>query len=131
MENFRFDITARGDLTAAMTVAFSWRRTALFYSIHEPTAPLESGGEGRPRRLIFYWRAESGQDLPRLPLEADAPAAAELARLWLAKAEYGPEPYHDGTSSKGWRVYNEERAIVDGHWGAICAVTPVWARHHQ
>src|SRR5690349_24893058 len=43
---------------------------------------------------------------------------------WLAEADYGPQPDHDGDNSKGWRIYNEAWGHVDNLWGAIVAIQP-------
>lgn len=56
----------------------------------------------------------------------DAAGCADFASRWLAEAEYGAEPDHDGCNTRGWRVYNEK---CDGHYGAIIAVAPAWACH--
>jgi hypothetical protein len=59
-----------------------------------------------------------------VPLDADGAAALVVA--WLEHgAVYGKDE-HDGASVPGWRVFNGQFGIVDGDWGTIVAVQPMW-----
>lgn len=148
MDNFRVDITAEGDstLAAAMKLAFGKYRSATHYAVRPAFAgereevPADApkwtkgawkyGKEPKPLRLVFYWSAsESAPDLVALPFKMDAEGAADFARRWLAEADYGNQPDHDGDNEKGWRLYNEAWGHVDSHWGAFVAVAPEWAMH--
>lgn len=97
-------------------------------------APWKFGLEPKPHRLVFYDNRYSsekpeGGDQVALPFTLDAEGAADFARRWLAEADYGSQPDHDGDNGRGWRVYNEGWGHVDGHRSAIVAITPVWAMY--
>jgi len=80
------------------------------------------------KTLVFFWSATG---LPGgaavLPFEMPLPEAAAFAEGWLRQAEYGPQPDHDGSNGKGWRVFNEAWGHVGGYWQALLAVQPAWA----
>jgi hypothetical protein len=123
MDNFRIDITALGDnvLAAAIALAFGDRK-AIGYMVSNNNALVA--------RLVFLWSmSEKREGMIPLPFKMAAPQAAEFARAWLAEADYGQQPDHDGDNSRGWRVFNEAWGHVDGLWGAIVAVQPAWAMH--
>lgn len=88
----------------------------------------------KPLRLVFYdnrYRSSDpeGGDQVALPFTLDAAGTADFAARWLAEADYGREPDHDGDNGRGWRVYNEGWGHVDSHHAAIIAVTPSWAMY--
>lgn len=130
MDNFHFDITARpahklradddtpDTLDLAMRIAFLHHRTATHYCIHP-----EKG-------LVFFWaestRSSIWKSIP-LPFELDYLGAADWARRWLREQDYGPEPDHDGSNVRGWRVYNEDWGHVADDWAAFVAIHPEWA----
>jgi hypothetical protein len=118
MDNFHIDITSKGPLAAAMAIAFGNgpNMRAVGYRLS-----LEKG-------LIFY-QYDSSKRMTPLPFKLDAAGAADFATRWLAEADYGPEPDHDGHNSKGWRLYCEDWGHVDGEYQAFVAVKPAWAMH--
>lgn len=126
MDNFRFDITAGGDKTFkdAMNLAFLQNsKGAKFWAVR----PADGT---KPLRMVFYWTDSDGaKDVLPFGFTMDPVGCAEFALRWLAEADYGPQPDHDGDNSKGWRIYNEGWGHVDGHWSAIVAVTPSWSMH--
>jgi len=139
MDNFRFDVTAwHGHLDfdllrVVMRVAFAGDKHATHYRVEPATLvkkaePRQQPQIERPARLIFGWH-ESMKGGVKLPFKLDYIAAADWAERWLAEQDYGPEPDHDGSNSKGWRVYNEDWGHVDGCGYSFCAVQPDWAMH--
>jgi hypothetical protein len=123
MDNFHLDITAKGDrlLEDAMMIAFT-------------------RGDGKPttaegylvdpeKGLIFFWYTTLDKGVIKLPFKLDSTGAADFARRWLAEQDYGKEPGHDGSNSKGWRLYNTKWSRVDDYQGSIIAVLPNWAWH--
>ena len=85
---------------------------------------------GRHRKcLIFYWADPNLPHFVWLPAGSDAQLIAALARNWLNKADYGPQPDHDGDNGKGFRIYVEDWGHVGGRWEAFLAVAPVWAMY--
>jgi hypothetical protein len=134
MDNFRFDMICEGreTLTKAMELAFTKNRQGAVAYVIRPATPALTGQQydhqnkpATPLRLVFLW--SETKDAVKLPFKLDPAGAADFAFRWLAEAEYGREPDHDGSNGKGWRLYNEGWGHVDGQWEAIIAVTPVWA----
>lgn len=118
MDNFRIDVTADGEgmLRKAMEIAFSRHRKAVAYLVSD-----EKG-------LVFFWSADgSDPRVTRLPFTLDAEGASDFARRWLAEADYGKEPGHDGSNKRGFRVYNEDWTRVGGWTYSFVAVQPAWA----
>lgn len=91
------------------------------------------GKEPKPLRLVFYDNRYvttiEGNDQIALPFKLDAEGAADFARRWLAEADYGKQPDHDGDNGRGWRLYVEGWGHVDGHRNAIIAISPAWAMY--
>lgn len=150
MDNFRFDMICEGDSMLEEALKLVWkatgnegeglgtrRRGATHYAVREPVKAVKDPSKphldnsGKPRRIVFFSYASSSlsDDLVRLPFHLDAKGAADFARRWLAEADYGKEPDHDGSNKRGWRVYNEACGQVDDNHGAIIAVAPVWATY--
>jgi hypothetical protein len=148
MDNFHVDITAEGDATlvAAMKLAFRPHSKAVGYAVRSAFAgEREDMPEGAPKwhrpdwkygkrpkplRLVFFWSDyEKRADMVPFPFKQDAEGAAEFARRWLAEADYGSEPDHDGDNGKGWRLYNEAWGHVDSDHSAFVAVAPEWAMY--
>lgn len=116
MDNFQIDITSEGALDAAMRLAFqSERQRAVGYRID-------------PEKGIVLYQYESAVMTP-FPFKMDAAGAADFVKRWLAEADYGPEPDHDGHNEKGWRLYNEAWGHVGGDYKAFVAVKPAWAMY--
>lgn len=117
MDNFHIDITAQGydPLWRALELAFRGKSAKAYAII---------AGKG----LVFF--SHSYEDVPgavELPFKLDSPGAADFAKRWLAEADYGPTPTHDGSNGKGWRVYVDDWGRIGGWWGSLCAVLPQWA----
>lgn len=92
------------------------------------------GKEPKSLRLVFYdnrYKSGSleGNDQVALPFTLDAAGAADFASRWLAEADYGSQPDHDGDNGKGWCIYNEAWGHVDSHYSAIIAIAPSWAMY--
>ncbi len=148
MDNFRFDMTCEGDgaLDGAIMVIWKARHCegegprgqkwgATHYAIR-PAEPAIKDAEkpyldksAKPLRLVFFNYVSTPRDHIALPFRLDAKGAADFARRWLAEADYGKEPDHDGDNGKGWRLYCEGCGHIDSEHGAIIAVTPAWAMY--
>ena len=115
-DNFHIDIVHGGDLTDAMKIAFSGA----------PGGKAEAYAVHPKKGLVFLWGGKEGI---ALPFKLDAAGAADFAKRWLAEADYGREPDHDGDNSKGWRIYNDSWAKVEGFSYSIVAVQPAWLMH--
>lgn len=132
MDNFRIDITCNNEtaLLKAFEIAFTQYKAATHYVVRgdPPTERADWSGHPKGRRLIFMW-SDGVEDAVALPFKLDAVGACDFARRWLAEADYGKQPDHDGSNSKGWRVYNEAWGHVEDVRRAIVAVAPAWAMH--
>jgi len=136
MDNFCIHVICKGDeaLKHAFNLAFSKHKNAAFYAIRPAETAVNNADvaqSNRPTkslRLIFFWCKQEGvKDLVPFPFKMDAAACAEFASRWLAEADYGPEPDHDGSNGRGWRLYNESWGHIDEEYSAIIAVAPNWA----
>lgn len=76
-------------------------------------------------RLVLYWAADE-PGVTELPFPMDLHEAALFAWGWLGHAEYGPEPDHDGSNHKGYRVYADHYGLGES-WKALVSVEPRWA----
>ncbi len=132
MDNFALDVRARSreSFDHAMAIAFNG-------SVGKASHWCEHPKFG----LVFFWNevpSDTFQGKPISPLmtEMDAAQAADLAWIWLQKADRkkfqlkdSDEHYRDGDvdNEKAWRVYVEEWGHVGGSNYAVCAILPVWA----
>ena len=83
--------------------------------------------ETQHSRLIFFWHNPDWKTAQELPFKMDIDDAINFAWGWLSKQDYGEEPDHDGSSGKGFAVYNETWGHVGGSFYGICAVSPQWS----
>jgi hypothetical protein len=146
MDNFHIDITSEGDLAPAMKIAFGRWNKAVGYAVRAAyPGEREEVPEGAPKhfrpdwkygkrpkplRLVFFWSDyEKRPDMVKFPFTLDAEGAADFAKRWLAEADYGKEPDHDGDNGKGWRLYCEGWGHVDDDHSSFVAVAPSWAMY--
>ena len=122
--NYRFDVTDLLDRLDVWLTCCVSEHGAVAWIAHPRN--LDTGA---PPRIVFYWTHRGNTKVDRLPAELGADEMLPLIKAWLAKADYGPKPDHDGDSVKGFRLYNEEWGHVDGDWSAFLAVQPVWAMY--
>lgn len=120
MDNFRLDITSRGKENLKLALRLTQRGMVTGYSLGEASVA------GR-KRLVLYW-APSERAIP-FPCALTIEQAAEIAAAWLDSSDYGSEPQHDGSNSKGFRLYCEAWAQIGDDWSAFAAVEPAWALH--
>lgn len=119
MDNFHVDITAMGreGFKLAMHIAaLSWPE-ATHWRVDE-----EKG-------MVLYWTAPNHNLAQPLPYKMKGEQLIDFVWNWLVQADYGHQPDHDGSNSKGWRVYNESWGHVNGEWQTYIAIKPVWAMH--
>lgn len=138
LKHFQLDVTASGReyLTHVLTIAFSdlpgFSIEANVLRFDHATHVLTEG-----RQQMTFFRAFGDLRLPSshtpeqlagttaFPAPVRAKAAASMAWDWLQTAEFGHDE-NDGATYHGWRVFNQEHGIVDGHWDAFVAVRPMW-----
>jgi hypothetical protein len=150
-DNLHLDVTSQGldALKHALHIAWpgNYKATHLletkllekvtFHPLPDPTRcchNLVEESQGTPT-LILFWSQEGGA-LPAqgetdiLPFEFDKTMSARHIVQWLAKANYGPEPDHDGDNQKGFRLFTGDFwGHIAGYRRAICGVQPVWAMY--
>lgn len=117
MDNFHFDMTSEGDeafKTALKLFDVRVGRTVVGY-------------RSDAKKMVLYWSVS--ERATKLPYPMTFEQAANFVLGWLAHADYGPEPDHDGDNGKGWRLYNEAWGQVDGEWQAFAAIEPCWAMY--
>jgi hypothetical protein len=77
--------------------------------------------------LVLFWTP--GKDTVRFPFAMDSGTILPMIKGWLAEQDYGPEPDHDGSNGKGWRLYNESWGHIGNEWEAFVAILPAWAMY--
>ena len=118
MDNFHFDMTSEGDDCLRQAFALAGQNNnAVGYRV--------SPDKG----LILYWVETKRPGYMPLPYPMTLLQAADFTIGWLAHADHGKQPDHDGDNGKGWRIYSERWGNLDGEHQALLAVQPVWAIH--
>jgi hypothetical protein len=79
---------------------------------------VENGG------LVFGWHANMKDAVP-LPAKMEKDALIGLILGWLADAEYGEEPDHDGSNHKGYTI--KTTGWEDSY--ATFRVEPTWIEY--
>lgn len=87
--------------------------------------------------ILLWYNDSSDKTVQRLPCEMTAKGLVPLISQWLkseeaekiAMGDWEDDIDHDGSNSKGWRVYCEEWGHVANYRGAICAIKPVYLWH--
>jgi len=147
MDNRTIDIISEGDDGLALALQLIWPNApggkATHYKmvnliekteyyaregkvVYHSTSTTEDP-KGTPT-LILLWYDE--HDARELPYALDLAGGVAFVRGWLAhKADYGPEPDHDGHNKRGWRIFTENWGHVAGHVYAIVGVQPAWAMY--
>jgi hypothetical protein len=128
-DNYHFDIAAEGRKAFELAMKFAFNDDGGMDPPH-----MEHKARGYridpAKGLIFYWSVDSDgtakNGVSKLPYEMKLKAAVEFAWSWLEAQDYPPEPDHDGSNHKGWRVYNEAWNRIGDEWGAFAAIQPEW-----
>ena len=119
--NYHFDITDDQRLQAWIELC-AGSREAAGWRIVEAT-------EDRPARIVFYWH-EPDEGFNAFPFKGQPRQIAMLAQWWLEdEAKYPIQPGHDGSSERGFRIFNEECGHVDGSPYGFMAIEPAWAEY--
>lgn len=80
------------------------------------------------RGFVLYWSHAEGIHQFPVPLK-NVETLVGFVRDWLELQDYGAQPDHDGSNSKGFTVYNESWGHVNGQWQAFVAIKPEWMIH--
>lgn len=137
-DNYRFDMTGV-DLELALRVAFQAPRPGLVQrqerrARYWSERPAEGDGrESLPASLVLHWTKpySSGaiEGVHEFPVDITVDLAVPLVSAWLEQVDYPREPGHDGSNSKGWRVYNEAWGHIGNDRSAFVAIEPAWLMH--
>lgn len=125
-DNYRFDMTGV-DLGTALSVAFGdhLKRKCIGYKTTERYIDPVT-----PSKFILFWADSEIQLTGMIPLPPMGPFETEIVvNAWLASADYGREPDHDGSNTKGCRVYNDTWGHAAGYWQAFAVIEPAWLMH--
>jgi hypothetical protein len=128
MDNYHIDITSEGKETLAAALTIALRHAA--GGAAEGFRVLPPLKKGEPPTLLLYWHVPDDQrkdPVQRFGFKMKFDALLAFIREWLSQQDYGPEPDHDGSNGKGWRVYNEAWTHVAGDNYAFLGVQPSWA----
>ena len=123
MDNFHIDITSHGKTHFELAMRLASR---------EGSFPVRYYGlQGKTRLVFFMYEPppSSGFDIRELPCDMYLEDYTEFAWSWLYSrdCDFGTPPsVHDGETTKGFRVYTDERGFVEGMWQAFVAVEPKW-----
>ena len=135
MDNRTLDVISEGEEALALALQLVWPNASGGYATAYKVASLIQSGpergliekDGGCPTLILLWEEERGT-LP-LAYPHDLKEATRFVFGWLRRADYGPEPDHDGHNQKGFRVFNEQWGHVAGYCYAIVGIQPAWAMY--
>lgn len=118
--NPQFDISGEMELLdSALQIAFSKYPQAHGWRIQSR--------DGYVDRIIFYWAfSESSYSIQRPPAPVNKSQVRSLIEPWLESVDYGEEPGTDGSTDKGFRLYNETYGDVNYEWQTFFAIEPYW-----
>ena len=77
-------------------------------------------------KLVYFW---TDHDLStKFPVLMSLEACSHIAFEWLKEtADYGKEPDHDGSNSKGWKISIDAWGHIEGFgWQAFVRIEPYW-----
>lgn len=121
MDNLHIDVTSEGNdsLRLVMMLAFRRNTKATHYAVTEKHG------------LLLFWMnpGQTSLEVKSLPFKLDAEGAADFAQRWLAEADYGKEPDHDGSNGRGWRISTDNWGRGGGYDYGIVAIQPAWAMY--
>lgn len=87
--------------------------------------------------FVLYWHKNAVDAIQAFPCELSAEAVTPMVWEWLkgeqAKSmkfeHWDADADHDGSNSRGWRVYVEDWGYVANDTAVICAIRPVYLWH--
>lgn len=124
MDNRHVDITSEGNDDLDLALRIIWSNAPGGKATHYTF--INSDGTNT---MVLLWNEEKGAIA--LPFPLDLGGAINFVINWLKNVQYGPQPDHDGSNGKGWRVYNERWGHVAGYRCAIVGITPRWAMYGE
>lgn len=129
MDNKIFNVNGKSKemLQATLNLVFEQGRykKAVNWSIHPD------------KGLILYWAISKKEKVNDFVTSVSADTVCSTVWEWLQSDEaweinltgWDVDQDHDGSNSKGWRVYVEDWGHVNDDWSAICAIKPIYLWH--
>jgi len=139
VDNFKIDVVSKGKetLKLALDIALHHEVHVTHYVVIEHKIDVNEWDKQDKKRttLVLFWsNDESFKPKPSpLPFKMKGEALMSFVWSWLEDTfendALGNEPDHDGSNSKGWRIFNETWGHVAGSHYGVVGVQPVWAMH--
>lgn len=80
--------------------------------------------------FVLFWHDESDGNNPHpFPTRMAACDLTDTVWAWLNEAEYPETPKHDGSNTKGFRVYTETWGRIGDDRYSFLAIQPCWIEH--
>lgn len=135
-DNRVFNVNGKGPELLAETIKLAFACSSSYSGITYDTCTAWK--YKKDKGLILYsCFSDTDKDINKFPGKLSYAAAANMVIEWLESKEaaatvldgWDKDADHDGSNSKGWRVYVEDWGRVGGDFGVICAVTPAFIWH--
>jgi hypothetical protein len=114
MDNFEFTMTGYGMVALIKALECVDMR----YSKVE-------GWKKTGNELCMFWAA-NGETTNQLIIPVKPSSMVAMIEAWLQAQTYPPEPDHDGSNSKGWKITTKRDAKP---WSFAFTIEPCWAMH--
>ena len=119
MDNFHIDVTSEGRDMLLLALRLAFRNCPGGTASHFHQAD---------KVLVLFWSTH--KDAIPFLTPMDAAGVEPLVSQWLAKADYGSQPDHDGDNEKGWRVSCDDWGHVKPFgWPSFVRIEPAWAMY--
>ena len=127
IQKFIFEGYDVKQLEAAIRILLTYHRRVTHYVVGSSLG-------GLPYLALLWGEHKIG--LPLIAPMESADAIRSQIEAWLKTAEYGREPDHDGSNSKGFRLTTEIPKIYDEQWRTqdwafytFIVIEPIWIEH--
>lgn len=124
--SIRFDVISSRGLAHALALAFYNAPSG--EATHYKVETIEGVEVRDVPRLILGWgdRPINGGFMLPYRLRMDNNSAVEFVNHWLEAATYPVEDQlFDGSTEKGWRIYNENNGRIGQYTYSFCAIEPI------
>lgn len=134
MDNFRLDLTGESieTLKEGLSIAFRHNapggRTTHWAEVEVKTLPEWDGASGTRKALVLLWHEDTSLKSQAFPTRLENQKVVEIVLEWLKGADYGPEPDHDGSNGRGFRLFCDHWGHVAGSHYGIIGIAPAWAQ---
>lgn len=113
-DNFNVDITG-ANLRDSLALAFGDHKTVSSFRVEQAEGKMP----------ICYLFTDVPKDATPFIAPLGVENTAEVVKTWLKSVDYiDNDPYFDGSTDKGWRVFTKSWWAMDGYRTVVCAVEP-------